>query len=74
MKEIKKYIQDNIGNTFIITTDADKKRCESVRCVIKEVYHSLFIVEVIDKHIYEKVRSYSYSDIYSKQIEMEKIS
>lgn len=73
MEEVKSYIEGNVGNMFVITTDSEKKKCESIRCKIVETYRSLFVVEVEEEDVPDKLRTYTYSDIYSKQVLIEKV-
>ncbi len=73
MNNVKKYIEGNIGNKFKITTDIEKKRCETITCTIKEAYRSLFVVEVEEGNCSEKLRTYTYSDLYSHQVIIEEV-
>lgn len=70
MEKIKSRIMNNIGKNVIITTDIDKKKCSSFKCVIKEVYRSIFVVELPEAK-YDNLRTFSYSDVYAKQILIE---
>ncbi len=72
MKEIKDYISDNIGNEFLITVDGDKKCKKTMRCIIKETYASLFLVDVLDCE-FDDQRTFMYSEIHCNEIEMVKV-
>ncbi len=74
MNKVRKYIEGSIGKRFIITTDIDKKKCESVICVVREAYKSLFVVEVENKDVPDKLRTFTYSDIYSHQVLIEEVN
>lgn len=71
MNEIKNYLTDNLGNEFFITVDKDKKCKKTMRCVIKETYSSLFLVDVLDEE-FDNKRTFTYSEVYCKSIEIEK--
>ncbi len=73
MNKIRSYIEGSIGKKFVITTDIDKKKCESILCIVKETYKSLFVVEVESSKSTEKLRTFTYSDIYSQQIKIEEV-
>ncbi|MFV0425348.1 MAG: Veg family protein [Bacilli bacterium] len=72
MKEIKDYIANNIGNKFLITVDGDKKSRKTMKCVVKEVYSSLFVVDVLDEEL-NIPKTFTYSEVHCKEIEMVKI-
>ncbi len=72
MKEIKDYIANNIGNEFLITVDGDKKNRKTMKCVVKEVYSSLFVVDVLSEELNIQ-KTFTYSEVHFKEIEMVKI-
>lgn len=73
MDDVIQFVKENVGNEVVITTDIDKKKRDSVKCIIKEVYNSIFVVEVIGE-TFDNIRTFTYSDIYSKQILVDKVN
>lgn len=71
MNEIKDYLTENLGNVFLITVDKDKKSRKTLKCVIKETYASLFLVDVLDEE-FDTTRTFTYSEVYCKAIEIVK--
>ncbi len=71
MKEVKDYISSNVGEEFIITVDKEKKSKKVMRCIVKEVYSSLFLVEVINEE-FDKIKTFTYSEVHCNAIEMVK--
>lgn len=70
MNDIKEQIKGSIGKEVIITTDIDKKKRKSFRCIIIEAYRAVFIVEVIGKDE-ANTKSFTYSDVHSNNILLE---
>ncbi len=72
MIEIKEYITENIGNEFLITVDGDKKCRKTLRCIIKEAYSSLFLVDVLDEE-FDFQKTFMYSEVHCNEIEIVKV-
>ncbi len=72
MIAVKEYIQNNVGGEFLITVDGDKKSKKTMRCIVKETYSSLFLVDVLDEE-FDFQKTFMYSQVHCKEIEMVKV-
>ena len=69
LQEIKKKVNENIGNEVIIKYNIGRNRIEKYNVKIKETYKNIFIVETKNKNNIE-IKSFSYTDIITKTIKI----
>ncbi|MFV0498799.1 MAG: Veg family protein [Bacilli bacterium] len=72
INEIKDFLTDNIGGSFKITVDCDKKSQKTMECVLKETYSSIFLVDVINEPV-QCQKTFTYTEVHCKEILIEKI-
>lgn len=70
LQEIKKKVNENIGNEVIIKYNIGRNRIEKYNVKIKETYKNIFIVETKNKNNIE-IKSFSYTDIITKTIKID---
>lgn len=67
ISEIKVALKDNIGNRVQLQTNKGRKKYKIAHGVIKDIYPSLFVVQVDDGHA-ERTVSFSYADVLTKTV------
>lgn len=70
LQEIKKKLNDNIGNDVTIKYNIGRNRIEKYNVKIKETYNNIFIVESSKKNNTE-IKSFSYTDVMTKTIKID---
>lgn len=67
ISEIKVALRDNIGNRVQLQTNKGRKKYKIAHGVIKDIYPSLFVVQVDDGQV-ERTVSFSYADVLTKTV------
>ncbi len=70
MIEIKKSVEDCIGQHVLLRTNVGKRNAKEKKGVIQETYPSVFIVTVNEGLESQRSVSFSYSDILTETVEM----
>ncbi len=70
LQEIKKKVNENIGNEVTIKCNIGRNRIEKYNVRIKETYKNIFIVETNKKNNTE-IKSFSYTDVMTKTIKID---
>lgn len=68
--KIKSELTGNKGMPVTITTQLGRKKAKQQKGILKEVYPSVFIVELNDDTFVDRV-SYSYTDVLTENIKLE---
>ena len=68
LQEIKKKVNNNIGNNVTIKYNMGRNKIEKYNVKIKETYNNIFIVEIENK---KEIKSFSYTDIITKTIKID---
>ena len=69
--EIKSELDERLGDEIIVTVQMGRKKKRERRGVLKETYHSIFVVDLDqDRNAFDRV-SYSYRDLLTNVIEVE---
>lgn len=67
ISEIKVALKDNIGNRVQLQTNKGRKKYKIAHGIIKDIYPSLFVVQVDDGQV-ERTVSFSYADVLTKTV------
>ncbi len=68
---IKNIITANIGNEIVIRVGNTEKRTREYSCIVRNVYRSVFLVEVLGKNDTIERKSFKYTDILTKYVEVD---
>ena len=66
IKQIKRYLATKIGNRIVIIYYGSRNRKERYDCILYKLYANVFIVKLLSGDI----KSFSYSDILTKTIQI----
>ncbi len=68
--EIKEQLESRLGNKVMLTAQAGRKRKTERRGILRETYHSVFVVDLDqEENAFERV-SYSYADVLTESVEL----
>jgi uncharacterized protein Veg len=70
LQEIKKKVNNNIGNNVTIKYNLGRNKTEKYNVKIKETYKNIFIVELKNQNTTE-IKSFSYADVMTKTIKID---
>lgn len=68
IEKIKNKIKDHIGEEIELKFNGSRNRTEHYSAVLKDVYNSVFTVQI--KNEYNEVKSFSYSDVLTNTLEI----
>jgi Uncharacterized protein conserved in bacteria len=68
--KIIKQIMDNKGEEVILVCDEGRNVIRKERAVIREIYKSVFILDVYKENSGVQRESYSYADLITKVIQL----
>lgn len=68
--QVKKKLNDNIGNRVLIKHNLGRNKYEKYHVIIKELYNYIFTVEM-DEQDNKEIKSFSYSDVITKTIKID---
>ncbi len=71
MGTVVRYVKGNVGKRVKIVENKGRNRVDVAEGVIKETYPWLFTIELDDETRINKVISYTYTDIFTKSVELE---
>ncbi|MBK0348976.1 Veg family protein [Aerococcaceae bacterium zg-ZJ1578] len=71
---IKSLLEENVGETIIVTVQMGRKKKRERRGVLKETYRSVFVVDLDQKVNNIDRVSYSYRDVLTHAIDLEFVS
>ncbi|ETP70596.1 Veg family protein [Planomicrobium chinense] len=70
LADIKKSLDLHIGKRLILKANGGRKKTVERAGILRETYHSVFVIELDqDEHSFERV-SYSYADILTEAVEI----
>lgn len=67
ISEIRSKLNDYLGEEVVIKYNLGRNKFEKLNVIIKEIYDSVFLVELESK----TMRSFSYSDIITNTIKID---
>ncbi len=70
LQEIKRKVNNNIGNNVTIRYNLGRNKIEKYNVRIKETYKNIFIVELKNNNKTE-IKSFSYTDVITKTIKID---
>lgn len=70
LMEIKEQLEDHLGKKVMLTAQAGRKRKTERRGVLRETYHSVFVVDLDQEENAFKRVSYSYADVLTSSVEI----
>ena len=70
LMEIKEELDNRLGKKVLLTAQAGRKRKTERKGVLRETYHSVFVVDLDqEENAFERV-SYSYADVLTSSVEI----
>ena len=70
LMEIKEELDNRLGKKVVLTAQAGRKRKTERKGVLRETYHSVFVVDLDqEENAFERV-SYSYADVLTSSVEI----
>jgi uncharacterized protein Veg len=70
LADIKKSLDMHLGKRLILKANGGRKKTVERAGILRETYHSVFVIELDqDEHSFERV-SYSYADILTEAVEI----
>jgi len=73
LMEIKEELDSRLGKKVLLTAQAGRKRKTERKGILRETYHSVFVVDLDqEENAFERV-SYSYTDVLTQSVEIEYI-
>ena len=67
---IKEQLESRLGNKVMLTAQAGRKRKTERKGILRETYHSVFVVDLDqEENAFERV-SYSYADVLTESVEL----
>lgn len=68
IEKIKNKIKDHIGEEIELKFNGSRNRTEYYNAILKDVYNSVFTVQI--KNEYNELKSFSYSDVLTNTLEI----
>ncbi len=70
LMEIKEELDSRLGKKVLLTAQAGRKRKTERKGILRETYHSVFVVDLDqEENVFERV-SYSYADVLTSSVEI----
>lgn len=70
LADIKKSLDLHLGKRLLLKANGGRKKTVERAGILRETYHSVFVIELDqDEHSFERV-SYSYADILTEAVEI----
>ncbi|WP_373795075.1 Veg family protein [Jeotgalibaca porci] len=70
LMEIKEELDSRLGKKVLLTAQAGRKRKTERKGILRETYHSVFVVDLDqEENAFERV-SYSYADVLTSSVEI----
>ena len=70
LADIKKSLDLDLGKRLLLKANGGRKKTVERAGILRETYHSVFVIELDqDEHSFERV-SYSYADILTEAVEI----
>ena len=70
LMEIKEELDSRLGKKVLLTAQAGRKRKTERKGILRETYHSVFVVDLDqEENAFERV-SYSYADVLTETVEL----
>ena len=70
LADIKKSLDLYLGKRLLLKANGGRKKTVERAGILRETYHSVFVIELDqDEHAFERV-SYSYADILTEAVEI----
>ncbi|AZP03867.1 Veg family protein [Jeotgalibaca ciconiae] len=70
LMEIKEQLDNRLGKKVLLTAQAGRKRKIERKGILRETYHSVFVVDLDQEENAFKRVSYSYADILTSSVEI----
>ncbi|UJF16192.1 hypothetical protein LZ578_03415 [Jeotgalibaca sp. MA1X17-3] len=70
LMDIKEQLEGHLGKKVMLTAQAGRKRKTERKGVLKETYHSVFVVDLDQEENAFKRVSYSYADVLTSSVEV----
>lgn len=70
LTQIRKSIEDCIGQKVVLKTNKGRKKVKVREGVLEEAYPSVFVVRIDDGMMSERKVSFSYSDVLTETVEV----
>lgn len=70
VEEVKKYIQNLIGEKIQFKTNAGRKKAFIREGTLEEVHRKTFLINVVNEFEISRKVSYSYVDVLTKKVEI----
>ncbi|MTD32156.1 biofilm formation stimulator Veg [Planomicrobium sp. YIM 101495] len=70
LADIKRSMDLHLGKRLVLKANGGRKKTVERAGILRETYHSVFVIELDqDEHAFERV-SYSYADILTEAVEI----
>ena len=70
LMEIKEELDSRLGKKVLLTAQAGRKRKTERKGILRETYHSVFVVDLDqEENAFERV-SYGYADVLTSSVEI----
>jgi uncharacterized protein Veg len=70
LADIKKSLDLHVGKRLLLKANGGRKKTVERSGILRETYHSVFVIELDqEEHAFERV-SYSYADILTEAVEI----
>ncbi|MGP6139183.1 MULTISPECIES: Veg family protein [unclassified Jeotgalibaca] len=70
LMDIKEELDSRLGKKVLLTAQAGRKRKTERKGILRETYHSVFVVDLDqEENAFERV-SYSYADVLTSSVEI----
>ncbi|MGL5042955.1 MAG: Veg family protein [Culicoidibacterales bacterium] len=67
---LRKQMQKNQGEEIILICDEGRNIIRKERAIIREIYNSVFVLDVYKENIGMQRESYSYADLITKVVQL----
>jgi uncharacterized protein Veg len=67
---LRKQMQKNQGEEIILICDEGRNVIRRERAIIREIYNSVFVLDVYKENIGIQRESYSYADLITKVVQL----
>lgn len=67
---LRKQVKKNQGEEIILICDEGRNVIRKERAIIREIYNSVFVLDVYKENIGIQRESYSYADLITKVIQL----
>ncbi len=67
---LRKQVKKNKGEEIILICDEGRNVIRKERAIIREIYNSVFVLDVYKENIGIQRESYSYADLITKVIQL----